>query len=98
MFVPSRIGTTGDVAINGWKDTLSNVWFHALTGSLTIEAQVQAGMTANVAQAVGNEAELVDAISRTFDPPSVCILSTPYVTSQLNERRDDWTTRDFASS
>ncbi len=98
MIVPSRIGTTGDVAINGWKDTLSNVWFHALTGSLTIEAQVQAGMTANVAQAVGNEAELVDAISRTFDPPSVCILSTPYVTSQLNERRDDWTTRDFSSS
>ena len=98
MVIPSQIGATGEAVADGWNNTLSNVWFHALTGSLTIQAQVQAGMTANVAQSVGNEAELVDAISRTFDPPSVCIFSTPYVTSQLRERRDDWTTRDLSSS
>jgi hypothetical protein len=98
MVIPARIGILSGIPDNPWKDTLSNVWFHALSDSYTIEAQVQAFMTANVAPTLGNEADLVNAISKTFDPPSVCIFSTPYVTSQLNERRDDWTTRDLASS
>ena len=98
MVIPARIGILSGIPDNPWKDTLSNVWFHALTDSYTIEAQAQAFMTTNVAPALGNEADLVNAISKTFDPPSVCIFSTPYVTSQLNERRQDWTTRDLASS
>ncbi len=98
MVIPARVGILSGIPDNPWKDTLSNVWFHALTDSYTIEAQIQAYMTANVAPALGDEADLVDAISKTFDPSSVCIFSTRYVTNELRERRDDWTTRDFASS
>jgi hypothetical protein len=98
LIIPARVGILSGTAANPWKDTLSNVWFHALTSSYTIAAREQAYMTPNVAPALGNEAELVEAISKTFDPPSVCIFSTPYVTTHLNELGNDWTTRDFSSS
>lgn len=99
LFIPDRVGIAeGATANNSYKDTLANVWFHALTSSYTFEAKEQAYMTNNVASSLSDELLMVDEISAKFDPQSVCIFSSSIVTRELVSRRDVWRVRPFASN
>jgi hypothetical protein len=95
MIIPLRVGARPDAPIAPWQLTLTNVWFHALTESYTVQAMEQAYMTPNVAPALDNEADLVNAIVKTYDPQSNCIYSTNFVVDRLQQLGPQWRTRSL---
>ena len=95
LIIPTRLGVSDGTTNGPWMGTLSNVWFHALTNSYNEWSKSQAYMMGNVAPGLNNEDDLVDVISRTLDPSSICIVSTGRVNVRLRELRPDWQTRDL---
>jgi len=83
LIIPSEIGVSDKSTTFGWKGPLENIWFHALSRSLTTEAQQLSYMTASISQ-VANDSDLfVDAIRKTFDPPSTCAITSKKVKSKI---------------
>lgn len=101
LVIPNRLGVLPadnpkfGGTTNAWKDVLANVWFHGLTRSYTTNSHEQSYMSPNLAGALGDENELVKAISATFDPQSMCVFSSKWVNAELNYLRTDWRTRDL---
>jgi hypothetical protein len=101
LAIPNRLGVLptdnpkfGGTA-NAWKDVLANVWFHGLTRSYTTNSHEQSYMSPNIAGSLGDEREMVKAISATFDPQSMCVFSSKIVNLELNYMRPVWRTRDL---
>lgn len=90
LMIPSKIGVADRTSVFGWKGPLENIWFHALSDSLTTEAQQLAFMTATISQ-VANDYDLyIDGIKKTFHPPSTCVISSRDVNNELREYTSQW--------
>lgn len=83
LMIPSEIGANDKNFISTWKGSMENIWFHALSNSLTTEAQQLAYMTVSISQVANNFDLFVDAIKKTFHPPSTCVVTSSKVKSEI---------------
>ena len=90
LMIPSEIGVSDKNSTYGWKGPLENLWFHALSNSLTTEAQQLSFMTAAISPVANDNDLYVDTIKKTFDPATTCVISSPKVISDLGEYSSKW--------
>lgn len=83
LMISSEVGVSDKSTTFGWKGPLENIWFHALSRSLTSEAQQLSYMTASISP-VANDSDLfVDSIKKTFHPPSTCVITSKKIKSKI---------------
>lgn len=92
LFIPDRLGATGKAEQLPWKELLSNVWFHGLTNSYTIEAYQNSYSAPLVTQSLIDEARLVEVIAVSWPKASVCPITSASVVKGLKRLNPQWRT------
>ena len=90
LMIPSEIGVLDKNSTYGWKGPLENIWFHALSNSLTTEAQGLSFMTAAISPVANDNNQYINVIKLTFTPASTCVISTTQVNSELGKDTPHW--------
>jgi len=90
LMIPAETGMTDKTTVFGWKGPLENIWFHALSDSLTTEAQQLAFSTALISQAANDVDLYVDAIMNTYNPATTCVITSPRIKSALRDKAVNW--------
>lgn len=98
LFIPNRIGASGEAGSLGWKDLLVNVWFHVLSSSYTRQAQMNSYATPAVSESLKDEGGMAAAIAASFGPDEVCPMSTSHVNQDLRQNNPAWRTVDIRSN
>jgi hypothetical protein len=90
LMIPSEIGVLDKNSTYGWKGPLENIWFHALSNSLTTEAQGLSFMTAAISPVANDNNQYINVIKLTFTPALTCVISTTQVNSELGKDTSQW--------